>query len=155
MRPFLKNDIMKLTSHFIKTGYMEGNGVFYVAIEDNKGKTKLVTPKITSTWGRHWVSINEEFECMLAADPILSVFCGRMFHVWDGNHRVQAWMPIIDRDHRDDLEWHYSVDSIILEVNGDIPTMLTALHEINWYNFHDSKFDIVMLYFILSNQYIF
>jgi hypothetical protein len=74
VRPFYKNNVMKLASHFIKTRYMEGSGVLYVAIEDNKGKTKLFTPKITSTWSPHWIGINEEFECMFGADPILSVF---------------------------------------------------------------------------------
>jgi hypothetical protein len=73
---------------------------------------------------------------MLATDPIFNVFCGKMLHVWDANHRVQAWMPIINQDHQNDLGWHYSVDSIILEVKGDIPTMLTALHEVNWYDFY-------------------
>jgi hypothetical protein len=136
VRPFLKNDVMKLASHFIKNGYMEGNGVFYVASEDNDGKTKDVTPEIKSSWSHHWVRVNDEFESMLATDPILNVFCGKMFHVWDGNHRVQAWMPIINQDHSNDLGWHYSVDSIILEVKGDVPTMLTALHEVNWYDFY-------------------
>jgi hypothetical protein len=56
-----------------------------------------------------------------------------MFHVWDDNHRIQAWMPIINNDHLDDISWHYTVKSIILVVNGDVVSMLTALHEINWY----------------------
>ena len=32
---------------------MEGNGVFYVASEDNNGKTKDVTPEIKSSWTRN------------------------------------------------------------------------------------------------------
>jgi hypothetical protein len=82
-----------------------------VATEDNKGKTKLITTKIFSSWNSHWVSVNAEIEAIVAADPILSVFDEKMFHVWDGDHKVQAWMPIIDQDHRDDLEWHYFVDN--------------------------------------------
>ena len=39
LRPFFKNDVRKLASHFQKNGYMKGNGVFYVALEDNEGKT--------------------------------------------------------------------------------------------------------------------
>lgn len=41
-------------------------------------------------------------------------------------------MPIINDDHSDEIEWHYSVESIILEVKGDVASMLTALHEVNW-----------------------
>lgn len=133
VRPFLKNDVCKLASHFQKNGYMEGNGVFYVALDDNEGKTLDVSAEIISTWSQHWVTVNNEFEAMLAADPALQIFCGKMFHVWDGNHRIQAWMPIINNDHPDDISWHYTVESIILVVKGDVVSMLTALHEVNWY----------------------
>lgn len=67
---------------------MEGNSVFYVALEDNLGKTLDVTEEIVVTWSPHRVTVNEEFERMLAADPVLHVFCMKMFHNWDGNHRM-------------------------------------------------------------------
>ena len=133
VRPFLKNDVRKLASHFQKNDYLKGNGVFYVALEDNEGKTSDVSAKIFSTWSQYWVTMNNKFEAMLAADPALQVFCGKMFHVWDGNHRIQAWMPIISNDHLDDISWHYTVESNILVVNGDVVSMFTALHEVNWY----------------------
>ncbi|KAG0596742.1 hypothetical protein M758_UG281300 [Ceratodon purpureus] len=57
-----------------------------------------------------------------------------MKKVWDGNHRLQAWMPIIEHEHIGDIEWHYSVESVILEPKGNIPSNLTALHEVNWRN---------------------
>jgi hypothetical protein len=53
--------------------------------------------------------------------------------VWDGNHRLQAWLPIINNEHQNDPSWHYAVESIILIVKGDVVGMLTALHEVNWY----------------------
>ena len=45
----LKSDIRALASHFIQ-GYWEGMGVFYVSIEDNKGKAVDFTPTILETW---------------------------------------------------------------------------------------------------------
>jgi hypothetical protein len=39
VRPFLKNDVLNLASHFVSYGYLEGNGVFYVSLEDNEGRT--------------------------------------------------------------------------------------------------------------------
>ena len=39
---------------------------------------------------------------------------------------------IINRDHTHDPAWHYAIESIILDVKGDIATMLAALHEVNW-----------------------
>ena len=32
IRYFLKNDVMNPAAHFVACGYMEGNGVFYVAL---------------------------------------------------------------------------------------------------------------------------
>jgi hypothetical protein len=44
---------------------------FYVALEDNEGKTSNVSEEIISTWSQHWVTVNNKFEAMLSADPIL------------------------------------------------------------------------------------
>ena len=52
--------------------------------------------------------------------------------MWDGNHRLQSWLPIINQDHTHDPTWHYVVESIILDVKGDIATILATLHEVNW-----------------------
>lgn len=131
---------MKLASHFHKNGYMEGNGVFYVALENNDSKNMDVTPDIITLWSPHWVNVNAEFESMLAAHLVLKVFCGKMFHVRDGNHKIQAWMPIINNDHSEEIDWHYTVESIILEVKGDVVSMLTALHEFNWLVFSQTHY---------------
>jgi hypothetical protein len=56
--PYLKNDVMNLATHFVACGYMEGNGVFYVALEDNEGKTLDVTPDIMASWSDYWVQAN-------------------------------------------------------------------------------------------------
>ena len=50
VRPFLENDVMRLGVHFVKTGYIDGHGVFYVATEDNKGRTVPVTQAISNSW---------------------------------------------------------------------------------------------------------
>lgn len=133
VRPYLKNDVLTLASHFMKCGYMEGNGYFYVALENNFGVTVDVTPEITGSWSAHWVKVNEQFEKRLLEDDDLKVFSNKMFMVWDGNHRLQAWMPIIDRDHAHDISWHYCVETVILDPRGDVASILTALHEVNWY----------------------
>ena len=78
---------------------MEGNGVFYVALENNEGKTVDVTDSIIESWSENWVRANDAFEKILQADEDLKVFSGKMFMVWDGNHRLQAWLPIINQYH--------------------------------------------------------
>jgi hypothetical protein len=46
---------------------------------------------------------------------------------------LQAWLPIINNEYKNDQTWHFVVESIILVVNGDIAGMLIAMHEVNWY----------------------
>ena len=53
--------------------------------------------------------------------------------VWDGNHYLQAWLPIINNGHKNNPTWHFAVECIILVVNDDIAGMLTALPKVNWY----------------------
>jgi hypothetical protein len=55
-----------------------------------------------------------------------------MFMVWDGNHQLQAWLPIINEDHGLDRSWHFSVENIILVVNGDVASLVASLHDVNW-----------------------
>jgi hypothetical protein len=132
VRPFLKNDVLNLASHFVFYGYLEGNGVFYVSLEDNEGRTKAVTDEIIATWSESWIAVNAEFEHLLQSDADLRVFSGKMFMVWDGNHRLQAWLSIINEDHGLDRSWHFSVESIILVVNGDVASLVASLHDVNW-----------------------
>jgi len=132
VRPFLKNDVLTLASHFTKCGYMEGNGFFYVAVEDNSGFTTDVTAAIFDKWSPEWKKRNEDFEETLLADDDLKAFSNKMFMVWDGNHRLQAWLPIIEQFHAGDLNWHFCVESIILDPKGNVGSVLTALHEVNW-----------------------
>lgn len=132
VKPFLKNDVMNLAAHFVTCGYMEGNAVFYVALENNDGNTVDVTDAIIESWSANWVRANDAFEKELQKDDDLRIFSGKMFMVWDGNHRLQAWLPIINRDHAHDYTWHFAVESIVLDVKGDVATMLAALHEVNW-----------------------
>jgi hypothetical protein len=126
MRPFLKNNVMNLATHFVACRYMEGIRVFNVELENNEGKTMDVTPNITASWSDNWVQANAEFEKELNSDDDLRVSFGKMFMVWNGNHRLQAWLPIINNEQRDDPSWHFLVESITFVVGGDVARMLIA-----------------------------
>ena len=132
VRPYLKIDVSQLATHFMIDGYMEGNGFFYVALEDNHGHTNEVTPTVVAKWSSEWKEVNDKFEKKLLADVDLKIFSNKMFMVWDGNHRLQAWMPIIEQFHTHDINWHFCVESVILEPRGNVPSMIAALHEVNW-----------------------
>lgn len=133
VRPPLSNDVNALGAHFIGVGYMEGHGVFYVALHNDHGKTLDVTDDIISSWSPEWKKKNDAFEARCVADPDWSKYSGKMFHVWDGNHRLKAWMEIINRDHDDDPDWHYDVECFVLDVpSGSTGPLVTALHQVNW-----------------------
>jgi hypothetical protein len=132
VRPFLKNDVSQLATHFMIDGYMEGCGFFYVALEDHHGHTNDVTPNVVAKWSSEWKEVNDEFEKKLLADDDLKIFSNKMFMVWDGNHRLQAWMPIIEQFHTHDINWHFCVEGVILEPRGDVPSVIATLHEVNW-----------------------
>jgi hypothetical protein len=78
----------------------------------------LVSEEEKAHWGPHWTAVNIEFEAKLASNPHLRFLCGRMFFICDGNHRFIARTGYIKRLHKDDQEWHYSVDSICLDTKG-------------------------------------
>ena len=80
VRSFLKNDVMNLAAHFVACDYMEGNGVFYVALENNEGKTMDVIDNIIDSWSENWVLANDAFEKILQADEDLIVFFWQNVH---------------------------------------------------------------------------
>jgi hypothetical protein len=67
---------------------MDGNGVLYVALENNEDKTMDVIPDIMASWSNNWIKANVEFEKELNNDDDLRVFLGKMFMVWNRNHRL-------------------------------------------------------------------
>jgi hypothetical protein len=94
--------------------------VFYVSITNEHREERHVKDVDTSNWGPDWTSVNTKFEAKLASNPHLSFLCGKMFFICDGNHWFKAWTGYIDKLHRDDREWHYSVDSICLNTKGKV-----------------------------------
>ena len=99
---------------------------FYVSLEDKDGKMVYVTPTIQESW-------SARFEEELNADDDLKIFSKKMFMVWDGNHRLKAWLPIINREHAHDPDWHYAVESIVLTIKGDVASAIAMLHHVNRY----------------------
>ena len=130
VHPTLAQDIKRLEAEFIH-GYRPGASVFYVSTTNESGEERLVKDVDTSNWGPHWISVNDVFEAKLALDPHLKFLCGCMFFICDGNHRFKAWIGYIDRLHSNDREWHYSVDSICLDIKGKVALLMNAIHNIN------------------------
>ena len=46
---------MNLVVYFVICGYMEGNGIVYVALENNESNIVDVTDIIIESWSDNWV----------------------------------------------------------------------------------------------------
>ena len=130
VRPTLESDIKRLEAEFAH-GYRHGASVFYVTLCNERGEEKFVTDEVKKSWDPLWIQVNNHFESQLKANKHLQHLQGRMFFICDGNHRFKAWTGYIDRLHRDDKDWHISVDSICLDTKGKTGLLLNAMHDIN------------------------
>lgn len=130
VRPTLASDLTKLEQEFVH-GYREGASVFYVTTTNEEGKTQEVTEADKASWGPIWDAKNDVFNSFLLSDPNLSGLTNLMFFVCDGNHRRQAWLNHIERVHRGDENWHYLVDSILLDTKGKNGLVMQVMHNIN------------------------
>ncbi len=78
-----------------------------------------------------WRKKNHEFEDFLQKDPNLIELSSKMFHVWDGNHRLQPWFPYIERAHPKDEDWHICVESFVLDTRDGLVELLTVMPGLN------------------------
>lgn len=130
VRPTLQSDLMKLEQEFVH-GYREGAAVFYVSLTNEDGKTQEVTDDMMASWGPLWQVENDRFNIFLDSDPELRWMSKMMFYVCDGNHRRQAWMNHIERLHKNEASWYYSVDSIVLDTKDRISVVMQVMQDIN------------------------
>jgi len=70
---------------------------------------------------------NEKFESFLVVNLDLKSLFRGMFFVWDGNHRLQAWLPYINHLQNDEPSWHIFVDSVVLDISHGLVELLTAM----------------------------
>ena len=69
---------------------------------------------------------------MLRNDSNLAYLAGKMFYVWEGNHRMTAWWRHINKHHSLDKDWHISADCILVEPRHCTAVFLNAMNDINW-----------------------
>jgi hypothetical protein len=130
MRSTLSCDLTLLEADFVH-GYREGAAVFYVSTTDEQGVVQKFNDTNRQTWNGHWRAADQRFEEFLLSKPSLQHLSNVKFFVCDGNHRHQAWMKVISRDHSLEVKWHYSVDSIVLDTKGRIGSVMQVMHDIN------------------------
>ena len=109
VRPINEVDVQRLENEFVN-GYREGDRCMYVSIYNNLSDTQEVTEEIMASWSPLWREENEAFERFFEEKGDLDALKGRMFFVWEGNHRFLAWFHHINRCHEEEKEWHFWVN---------------------------------------------
>ena len=130
VRPTLSCDLDFLEHEFSK-GYRDGVAIFYVTTTDEARESSRFIEEEMEKWDPFWKEQNEIFNANVEMQPELRFLKNLKFFVCDGNHRVIAWMRHIARKHLNDKDWHYAVDSIVLDTKGRIELVMHVMHDIN------------------------
>ncbi len=80
-----------------------------------------------NNWNDHWKVMNEEFEAYLQSKPFLHHPMGKMFHIWDENHRLQAWYPYINEVHVKNKSRRVQITSWMFDANMDNHHVLRSI----------------------------
>ncbi len=130
--PTLNIDIMKM-KHAFQMVYKEGDKVFYLSSTNWKGEKNTIDEH-EQLWNVQWWEENKRIFFM--ENPHLHRFLRCMFFVWDGNHRLQAWVLYIKWVHDEDIFWHISMDFILLDISNGLMDNHDKLQQIWHHLFH-------------------
>ena len=73
-----------------------------------------------------------EFEERVQSNLELQRFLNKMFFVWDGNHRLKTWYPLINEMHSTEAEFHVPMMCTLVMVTRENKLKLVnAMWDIN------------------------
>ena len=98
VRPINEVDVQCLENKFVN-GYRDGDRVLYVALYNNRKDSLDISHDIMASWDDHWKAASNHFDARLLADPDLAPMIGKMFYIWEGNHRLTAWWRHTNKFH--------------------------------------------------------
>lgn len=128
----LRRDLSLLKKVFEEEGYLKMKGMFILSINLPDGSTRDVDEDITKTWDKHWHVVNKEFEDELENNDQWSMLKGKMFHVWEGNHRAASWMESIREVSRNDKKKHVRIlAQFIVPTQQEELRLIAALQRLN------------------------
>ncbi len=139
----LKIDILKMEKAF-QTCYREGYNfsfMFYLSIGRARG-----IPSTTCLLGINigYLRMRDlSLSCLSILTSSLSPCT--CFFVWDGNHKLQAWVPYINLLHNDEPSQYISIDCIVLDIFHGLVEPLIAMTKFNKYVFEPSFFSYMKL----------
>ena len=123
--------IDELKEEFMDHGYVETQPKFYVVATDSDGNEMPVTDEIRDSWDDVWKIQNTQFELECETGDDFKYLKGKMFSVFDGNHRLHAWMAL-SKEHPLDLKFHPRVQAAVFRPEvSNFNRITTAMHSTN------------------------
>ena len=131
VRTPLEVDIQRLRAEFTE-GYRRGNAALIVSVRSVDLKEMEVTEERRAGWSDLWQREDAAFEERLRSNPNLQRFSNKMFYVWDGNHRLRAWYPLINEKHAMDPAFHVPVRCTLVKVTEENKLkLMSAMTDVN------------------------
>ncbi|MCO5577491.1 hypothetical protein L7F22_031322 [Adiantum nelumboides] len=131
----LRKDLSLLKKVFEEEGYLMMIGMFVLSVNLPDGTTKDVDDDIIKTWDKNWQLVNKEFEDEISSREEWSMLRGKMFYVWEGNHRTASWIESIKEMYRNDKKKHVRVMAQFIVPNQqEEMRLIAALQRINIMN---------------------
>ncbi|MCO5566770.1 hypothetical protein L7F22_020450 [Adiantum nelumboides] len=131
----LRKDLSLLKKVFEEEGYLMMKGMFVLSVNLPDGTTKDVDDDIIKTWDKNWQLVNKEFEDEISSREEWSMLRGKMFYVWQGNHRIASWIESIKEMYRNDKKKHVRVMAQFIVPNQqEEMRLIAALQRINIMN---------------------
>ncbi|MCO5572195.1 hypothetical protein L7F22_025946 [Adiantum nelumboides] len=131
----LQKDLSLLKKVFEEEGYLMMKGMFVLSVNLPDGTTKDVDDDIIKTWDKNWQLVNKEFEDEISSREEWSMLRGKMFYVWEGNHRTASWIESIKEMYRNDKKKHVRVMAQFIVPNQEEEMrLIAALQRINIMN---------------------
>lgn len=92
-----KDSVMDMEEKFKRAGYRASLGNFLISEQMPSGEIIKVTEEEERSWeDTFWGDINREFDKDLELSESWKHLVGQKLVVWDGNHRLKAWMAQIN-----------------------------------------------------------
>ena len=129
--PISEVEVQRLECGFV-LGYREGDRVMYVFAFNDIFVDLPVSSAIMVACSLLWQEASAEFDVKLKDDPDLAHLLGKMYFVWEGNHRLTAWWRHINNNHANEKSWHIAVDYIVVDPRRCTSVFLNAMSNINW-----------------------
>ncbi|MCO5555628.1 hypothetical protein L7F22_009173 [Adiantum nelumboides] len=131
----LRKDLSLLKKVFEEEGYLMMKGMFVLSVNLPDGTTKDVDDNIIKTWDKNWQLVNKEFEDEISSREEWSMLRGKMFYVWEGNHRTASCIESIKEMYRNDKKKHVRVMAQFIVPNQqEEMRLIAALQRINIMN---------------------